>query len=180
MISRIKKIIRSLPFFQSNYAVIRARKSINWVKLNKKTIPVNNSATCQKVLMATSVGDYEMGVLLESCLATALQMRGAFVDMLLCDAMLSGCQMAKIESINPTKMANEGPASRCGGCFNYGKAILSGSNVTLLKYSKYILASEKDEALTISKSVSLDNIQTYVFNEIRVGEHALASPVVFH
>ena len=174
MISEIKKIVRSLPVFQSIYSVFRARKSVNWVELNKGITPHDNCSTDQKVLMATSVGDYEMGVLLESCLATALQMRGASVDMLLCDSVLSACQMSKIESISPIKMANEGPTSRCGGCFNYGRAILSGSNVTLLKYSQYILASEKDEALTISKSASFDNIQTFVFNEIRVGEHAFA------
>ena len=107
MVSVIIKIIRSLPFFQSVYSVFRARKSINWVELNKEITPVDNYATDQKVLMATSVGGYEMGVLLESCLATALQMRGASVDMLLCDSVLSGCQMAKIESISPMKMATK-------------------------------------------------------------------------
>ena len=95
MLSEIKKIVRSLPFVQSMYSTLRARKSVNWFQLNKGVAPDDNCSTDQKVLMATSVGDYEMGVLLESCLATALGMRGACVEMLLCDSVLSACQMSK-------------------------------------------------------------------------------------
>ena len=49
--------------------------------------------------MATSLGDYEMGSLLESSLASALRLRESNVDVLLCDGVLAGCQMAKIERI---------------------------------------------------------------------------------
>ena len=74
--------------------------------------------------MATSLGDYEMGVLLESCLSAALRLRDTNVDVLLCDSALNACQMSKIESISPNIMAKDGPISRCNSCIHYGRLLL--------------------------------------------------------
>ena len=116
----LKRIIKKIPYFDFFYSRIRANKSVYWKKLNKN-INYSNSRPDINVLMATSLGDYEMGTLLESSLSSALRLRNSKVDVLLCDSALSGCQMSKIETISPDIMAKEGPASRCSSCINYGK-----------------------------------------------------------
>src|SRR3990172_4469747 len=48
-----------------------------------------------RVLIATSMGGYQQGALLESALAVALTLRGAKVEILLCDEFLPACQLTK-------------------------------------------------------------------------------------
>ena len=150
MTSKIKKIIKKIPYFNIFYSRIRAYKSVHWRKLNKNIYYPNSNPT-NNVLMATSLGDYEMGSLLESSLSAALRLRNSTVDVLLCDSALSGCQMSKIESISPEIMAKEGPISRCDSCINYGKNIFEGAVDNKLYYSEFITSDEYKLAQELSK-----------------------------
>ena len=179
MFSAIKFIIKKIPYFNKFYSRIRANKSVNWIKLNK-----NHSYSIldkkNHVLMATSLGDYEMGVLLESSLSAALRLRDANVDVLLCDSALESCQMSKIESISPNIMAKDGPISRCSSCMHYGRNIFKGAVDNELYYSDYILPEEKILANKISKQTPYDQIKSYVYDGLSIGEHAYAGALRYY
>ena len=178
MITLIKTLIKKIPLFNKFYANVRAKKSVNWKKLNKTLeIPTNKKFN---ILMATSLGDYEMGSLLESSLASALRLRESNVDVLLCDGVLAGCQMAKIESINPSEMAKIGPKSRCNGCINYGKNIFKYAADNILLYSKFISNEDKLIAENLSISTKFDDIRYFIHDDLPVGEHAYAGALRYY
>jgi hypothetical protein len=178
MTSPIKTLIKKTPFFDKLYSIIRAKKSVNWKKLNKSLdISINKKFN---VLMATSLGDYEMGSLLESSLASALRLRESNVDVLLCDGALTGCQMAKIESIKPLEMSKIGPKSRCSGCINYGKNIFKYAADNILLYSKYISNEDKLIAENLSISTKFDDIRYFTHDDLPIGEHAYAGALRYY
>ena len=165
MLNILKRFAKELALVSWIFSWLRARKSIKWYEIYKNSIPLNEQIPEHKVLMATSLGGYEMGILLESSLATALKLRGSSVDILLCDHSLTACQMAKIESIEPKEMHKRGPKSRCSGCLNYGKAILRGSNINQIYYSSYLDNEDKEIAIKISKNISINEIKTFIYDE---------------
>ena len=64
-----------------------------------------------RVLMATSVGSHLAGTSLESALTAALTLRGAEVDVLLCDSMLPACLAADVTWYpNQSRFARHGPS----------------------------------------------------------------------
>ena len=58
-----------------------------------------------RILVASSMGGYPLGALLESVLAVALTLRGAQVDILLCDGLLPACQLTEIQNVSPLELA---------------------------------------------------------------------------
>lgn len=175
----LKRIIKKIPYFDFFYSRIRANKSVYWKKLNKN-INYSNSRPDINVLMATSLGDYEMGTLLESSLSSALRLRNSKVDVLLCDSALSGCQMSKIETISPDIMAKEGPASRCSSCINYGKNIFEGAVDNKLYYSDFITPDEYKLAESLAKKIPYDDIKSYKYDDLSIGEHAYAGALRYY
>ncbi len=175
----LKRIIKKIPYFNFFYSRIRANKSVYWKKLNKN-INYSNSRPDINVLMATSLGDYEMGTLLESSLSAALRLRNSKVDVLLCDSALSGCQMSKIETISPDIMAKEGPASRCSSCINYGKNIFEGAVDNKLYYSDFITPDEYKLAERLAKKIPYDDIKSYKYDDLSIGEHAYAGALRYY
>ena len=175
----LKRIIKKMPYFDFFYSRIRANKSVYWKKLNKN-INYSNSRPDINVLMATSLGDYEMGTLLESSLSSALRLRNSKVDVLLCDSALSGCQMSKIETISPDIMAKEGPASRCSSCINYGKNIFEGAVDNKLYYSDFITPDEYKLAERLAKKIPYDDIKSYKYDDLSIGEHAYAGALRYY
>lgn len=175
----LKRIIKKIPYFDFFYSRIRANKSVYWKKLNKN-INYSNSRPDINVLMATSLGDYEMGTLLESSLSSALRLRNSKVDVLLCDSALSGCQMSKIETISPDIMAKEGPASRCSSCINYGKNIFEGAVDNKLYYSDFITPDEYKLAERLAKKIPYDDIKSYKYDDLSIGEHAYAGALRYY
>lgn len=178
MIRFIKLFIKKLPLFDKYYSIFRVKNSVNWKRLNKSVeIPINKK---YKILMATSTGDYEMGTLLESTLATALRLRSANVDVLLCDGILTGCQMSKIESIRPSEMAEYGPKSRCAGCINYGRSIFKDAVDNIFSYSNYINQQEILKAQNISNTINAQEIKNFIYEDLPVGEHAYAGALRYY
>lgn len=175
MLKKIKRIVRKIPIVARQYAIFRAKKSINWKKVRAtRESSAGGAKTGLRVLMATSLGDYEMGVLLESTLAVALGLRGAKVDALLCQKDLSACQMAKIELIQPQRMAMEGPASRCSTCVSYGRGVFDGSGANMLFYANFLMAGDRIKARELARATPLNDIANFVYDGIGVGEHAYA------
>lgn len=127
-----------------------------------------------KVLLATSLGAYDNGVLLESTLAAALTLRGAEVHVLLCDKALPACQMSKYSKIPPERFAVKGPSDICGHCVRSGKAVYGPFGLTLFGYSELISPKDADTARSLAASVKADAIGEYLYEGMAVGEHAQA------
>jgi len=169
-----KKTIKKISFISNLNSKIKAKQTVNWDRLNKNIIPNTDKTERYKVLLATGTGHYQMGVLLESSLASALNQRGADVDVLLCDGALSGCMMARIDDIQPEIMASEGPKSRCGDCISFGKAIFDGSFTNKLFYSNFLSEEDKSKAKNLSETIEFKDIRNYKYGKIAIGEHAYA------
>lgn len=169
----IKKIA-----FISNYLVRkRANWSIDWSKIVGGSVKFNSKVEeheQNKVLVATSLGGYEMGALLESTIAVALKLRGAEVDVLLCDGTLTACQLCKIETIPPQVLNKNGPLERCSACTVYGNEVFQNADLSTVYLGKNVSEDDKEYSSHIAKSTPFENIPKLIIDGISVGEHAYA------
>jgi hypothetical protein len=130
--------------------------------------------TGPRVLIATSLGGYDQGVALETVLAVALTLRGARVDILLCDEFLPACQMDKISMVPAEEFVDDKPVRRCKLCIAKGRAAYEPIGLPILKFSQFIKKEQVKNADRISASMSLEQIGSYRLDGLSVGEHAYA------
>jgi hypothetical protein len=136
----------------------------------------------QRVLMATSVGSHLAGTSLESVLAAALTLRGAEVDILLCDSALPACLAADVTWYpDREQFARHGPSrDLCHGCFDSGATTYRGLGLRVRTYGEHLSASDRELAARIAAEVPSAEIATYTFDGLAVGEHALAGALRFY
>lgn len=177
---KVKALIKQIPFMRYVTAKLRHRsiRSV-WSEIitdDRKTWEeaLRQAQDSSKVLMATSLGGFKHASFLESILSVALTLRGAQVDVLLCDSVLPACMATDINNTSVSQLLKRFPQLRCEYCDIYGKKLFAPLNLPTYFYSKLITDDQRYEAKAISKSVSLDNFADYKFNGLAVGEHALA------
>ena len=112
----------------------------------------NAARTSPRVLIATSMGGYQHGTLVESALAIALTLRGASVDVMLCDSFLPTCQMTEISSAPPDRLARHKPQPRCDSCEADGNDLFETLGLLIHRYSKLVKPEELKEAKQISST----------------------------
>jgi hypothetical protein len=136
----------------------------------------------QRVLIATSVGSHLAGTSLESVLAAALTLRGAEVDVLLCDSALPACLAADVTWYpDRQQFARHGPSrDLCLGCFDSGAATYRSLGLRVRTYGEYLTVSDRELAARIAAEVPSGEIPTYTFDGLAVGEHALAGALRFY
>ncbi len=134
----------------------------------------------QRVLLATSMGGYDNGAMLESALAVALTLRSANAEVLLCDQFLPACQMTKITKISPDELIQKGQTKLCNKCFKSGMKIFKPSGLKINKYSEFVNSEQKHIAKAISTKISYEDIGDYAMDGIAVGEHALAGALRYY
>jgi hypothetical protein len=136
----------------------------------------------QRVLIATSVGSHLAGTSLESVLAAALTLRGAEVDVLLCDSALPACLAADVTWYpDRQQFARHGPSrDLCHGCFDSGAATYRGLGLRVRTYGEQLTAPDRDLAARIAAEVPAGEIPAYTFEGLAVGEHALAGALRFY
>ena len=160
-VASVKKVLRKAP--QKNVSL--------WDSLvGKQPADWRNSAvpnTASRVLIATSMGGYQQGALLESVLAVALTLRGAKVEILLCDEFLPACQLTKIGG-NPVEQFLSSPKqARCGKCFAYGNDLFSPLGLPVHRFSSFVTHEQSLEVKKIAAEISLDDIDNYEWNGAR-------------
>ncbi len=135
-----------------------------------------------RILIATSMGGETPAVSLESAIGAALTLRGANVHFLLCDALLTACQLCTTNYYpNIKQFARYGPSQDlCKGCFELGEAIYRPLGLPVHRYSEFVTAEDRQNAATISSSVPFTEIGKYTLDGIAVGEHALAGALRFY
>jgi capsular polysaccharide biosynthesis protein len=135
-----------------------------------------------RVLMATSVGSHLAGTSLESALSAALTLRGAEVDVLLCNSMLPACLAADVTWYpDQSRFAHHGPSKDlCHGCFDSGAAVFRALGIWVRTYGEYLTIDDRKLAASLAAEVPLAEIPDYTFDDIAIGEHALAGALRFY
>jgi hypothetical protein len=141
---------------------------IYWNSLKKIT------SSSPNILIATSLGGYNHGVLLESLLAVALTLRGAKVDMLLCDELLPACQLTKYPKISPEELTRNGQKRFCKDCFKNGNNLYRSLGINIYYYSQFVESIQKERAKNIASTFQTEQIKNYKLDGLAVGEHAYA------
>lgn len=190
--SRIYNLLKNMlrPSYENLQVKTGKRKSKaalpNWSEITGTDKQLWNGALEKakdgpRVLMATAIGGHPQFTVLESALNAALTLREAKVDTLLCDAAMPGCQRAKVSSISPLDLADRKLKDVfCSGCMATGNAVLSVPGLNILKMSEWISDEERAQALEIATSVTVSEIPTYTFENLPIGEHALAGALRYY
>ena len=134
-----------------------------------------------RVLIATSFGGHLPCVHLETTLAVALTLRGARVHLLLCDGLLPACQQAEVGMFDdPRSFTKTGPqGEQCASCFPPSEPVYRSLGLPVHRYGELLHADEAREAQERSRAIPYDAIKDFRYDDIAVGEHALAGALRF-
>ncbi|HWN19649.1 MAG TPA: hypothetical protein VNO19_12100 [Gemmatimonadales bacterium] len=135
-----------------------------------------------KVLVATSVGSHIAGTSLESALAAALTLRGASVEVLLCDTALPACLAADVTWYpDRRQFVRHGPSrDLCHGCFDSGAKVFRDLGLRVRRYSEYLSAEDRELAARLAGEVPVAEISHHTLGGLAVGEHAMAGALRFY
>jgi hypothetical protein len=138
--------------------------------------------TGPKVLVATSVGSHIAGTSLESALAAALTLRGANVEVLLCDTALPACLAADVTWYpDQRQFVHYGPSrDLCHGCFDSGAKVFRDLGLRVRRYSEYLSTEDLELAARLAGEVPATEIPHYTLGGLSVGEHAMAGALRFY
>ena len=127
-----------------------------------------------KILIANSVPSFYNSTNLESLLAVALTLRGAQVHVLLCDKTLTACMNTKFRKVSPGSIAaGTFREPLCDVCVQRGSAF-SELGLPIHSYSQYLTQIDADEIGEIARSVPSEQVPSYRYEGLPVGEHAYA------
>jgi len=130
-----------------------------------------------RILIVTSVGLHFAAAHLESLLAIALTLRGAEVDVMLCDGVLPACMACSHEWFaDPNGFEKRGPQTHlCAACFPPVAQMIRDLGLPLHCYGDGLTAEDTDEARAIAARTPIDAIPDYRDRHgVAVGEHSLA------
>ncbi|MBI3402936.1 MAG: capsule biosynthesis protein [Acidobacteria bacterium] len=121
---------------------------------------------------------------LDSVLAVALTLRGARVDVLLCNEVLPACQSCLLGTLKDEWVVNEfipyGPRRElCRSCHGPADAMFRALGVKVLHYGDFLAAGEEDEAWRLARTLTRDEIFDYTSDGFPIGEHARAGAIRF-
>ncbi len=134
-----------------------------------------------RVLVATSVGGFRPGTTLESLLAVALTLRGAEVELLLCDEALPACMEATFAWHEQPAALGDGRVSAhlCGSCAAPGEAVFAPLGLHVHRYSELLAPEARADARLRARTLARERIATLRDGGVAVGEHALAGALRF-
>ena len=179
LLSRLKNRalapFQRVPNFHTDWLAIIQRDLRAWSDAK------NNAERGPRVLVATSMGGFYAGATTESLLAAALTLRGANVEILLCDEFLPACQQAQIGHFaDIAEYGRSGPtADLCAACYRPARAMYEGLGLKIHRYSDWVTGEEQDEAARLAAEALPAEIAAFRFRNMAVGEHALAGALRF-
>ena len=134
------------------------------------------------VLIATTVGGHPPSTTIESILAVALTLRGARVQLTLCDRRLPACLRSHITAVeSDVAFAAEGPqGSTCAGCYVSGRALYRSLGLPIRVLSDLLTAEESARAASLAATIPAADIPAYRLDGLGIGEHALAGALRFY
>jgi hypothetical protein len=128
-----------------------------------------------RVLMATAAGGHSALSLVESMLAAALTLRGAKVEVLLCDHAVPACLRAQVDNVSPEVLAAGRIAETlCIGCEEMGEDLFQPLGLMVHRFSDFIAADDRSFAAEAAAEVGLGELAAWRLDDLAVGEHAYA------
>lgn len=136
------------------------------------------AATAPRVLMASAVGAHATMSTLESGLAAALTLRGATVDVLLCDETLPACIDCSV-LMGASHFVNKGPAQLCRDCRRPTEHAYAQLGLTIHRLGECLEPSDKAEARRLAECVPEGDIESFRLDGMAIGQHAMAAAIRF-
>ena len=107
-----------------------------------------------RVLLATSMGGFNHGAMTDKALALALTLRGAKVDVFLCDGV-PGCHLTKIGKEPPAKVIETDARIRCGSCLDIGTRTFAPLGLNVLKLGDFLTDEDRAEAERVAAQADI-------------------------
>ena len=122
------------------------------------------------------MGGYDHAAVLDGVLAQALDLRGADVEIMLCNKGVPTCQMIKIGPTRamPEELAEQKPMPYCDFCVDRGQKAFGALGYPVRSMGDYITPADAEFARRTAESVPLDEIRSFQWYGLPVGEHAFA------
>lgn len=135
-----------------------------------------------RLLLATSVGGHVGAATLDSLLAVALTLRGAEVDILLCDEVLPACEQCMVVRFSSAaEFVKNGPQKDiCRTCFPQAEQMFRSLGMNVYRYSQFLSPEDFALAAELASSLPLAQIPEYTHSGIAVGEHSQAGALRFY
>jgi hypothetical protein len=184
LIRKTKNYLRGLPLVREAVRQYRYRtRAQKWSHVvadqASHLVPAN---PVQRVLIATSDGAHLAGTRMESLIGIALRLRNAEAEVLLCDGILPACIECNRDWYpDPKRIAAKGPTFlHCNACFSPAFKMYESTGVKVHRYSDWLTAEDYKKADALANAVDLDRISDFTYEELRVGEHALAGTLRYY
>lgn len=137
-------------------------------------VDANDREQAKKVLLATSMGGFLHGSIVESSLAIALALRGARVEILLCDSFLPACQLTEIAGVSPSRLLKMQPQPRCHSCHSAAKRIFEPLGLRIHWLGELLTSDDLVVAKRIANEIPFGQIDSYRLKGMAIGEHSMA------
>ena len=145
----------------------------NYPKWNSLSNKNKNLKNKKKILIATSTGGHKVALTTETIFGFSLQLKGADVEFLLCDKVLSACsQCTHNQYISNDEFNILKSKKNCISCWPIGSKYLNLSNFKLNKFSDFINEKNIKEVNIILKQTKIENIKKFKIDDTPIGEHA--------
>jgi hypothetical protein len=143
---------------------------------------IHDARSGPRVLIATAVGGHLPSTTLESLLAVALTLRGAHVQLLLCDERLPACLRSHVTAVSSDEaFVRDGPqASTCILCYSSGAALYETLGLEVRTLGGLLTEGESDRAHELASSIPVAEIPSCQLDRLAIGEHALAGALRFY
>ncbi|HET9402980.1 MAG TPA: capsule biosynthesis protein [Burkholderiales bacterium] len=134
-----------------------------------------------RVLIATTVGSHLPGTTLDSVLAVALTLRGANVELLLCDAVLPACLAADATwYTSMERFSRNGPQTDlCADCYAPACRMFEQLGLRIHALSNWVSHEERASAAKLAETAHVSTMGRLQHDGMAVGEHALAGTLRF-
>lgn len=185
MKDRLKELARKNPYTRNAVLYYRARRGQpDWSAVTRSSEYQEALAAARgpRVLMATSDGIHLGGTSVESLIATSLTLRGARVEMLLCNGVLPACQESTMHWYgDDTRFALRGlDRTHCHACFEPAFAMYQSLGLPVHRYSNTITDDDRQWAADLTDRVPWEEIRTFRHDGVAIGEHAFAGAIRFY
>ncbi len=191
-VAQLKRAIEQSEYFRGQPLLRRAarirsyhRNHPRWERLLGKDFARWQARRAQVVdgtpiLVATSVGSQLGGTTMESMLAVALTLRGANVEILLCDETLPACSACWYDIFPDLDAFSKfGPKKDCRHCYPPARKMYEALGFTVHAFGDHMPDADLAAARRLVKTTPSAEIPMYTADGIAVGEHAHAGALRF-
>ena len=135
-----------------------------------------NASRRPRICIATTMGGYDHAAVMDSVLAQALDVRGADVEILLCNKGVPTCQMIKIGPARamPEDLAAKKPMSYCDFCVDRGEKTFGPLGYPVQSLGDYVTPVDAEFARRTAEAIPFEDIRAFDWYGLPVGDHAYA------